>query len=131
MGLPDLTEAGVVKFRGALDTRDLVEVVNSNATSAVKNQVKALITSLQEKLDSVIVSGRSRNDPAKLARWIKGIAPLSFELTELLDLALDLPASETGACRYQGGGCIVTTRLQCEDLGGVFDPGVDCAGNPL
>jgi hypothetical protein len=133
MELPKLNEGGVRKLKDRLD-KDLAAVVTSKtANDALKEIIGDLIKSLKKKLEATIIRMGNRRDAgtAEISAWVVTMAPEFRELTQDLKVALGLAPTDMGACRYQGGGCIVTTRTQCDDLGGAFDPGFDCNGSPL
>src|SRR5262249_27467010 len=99
--------------------RDNKAVQDSKTSDARKKYIRGLIEDLKDLLSQF------KSDLSNPGTWVSKIAPKFAELTPLLDAATD-----QGACRYQGG-CFVSTKTQCEGLGGTFKPGVDCQNNPL
>jgi hypothetical protein len=72
----------------------------------------------------------ARNDLANIGAFTTAWAPAFFALRTKLKQVLPALVGDSGACSYDGG-CFVTTRDHCKQLGGSFDAGVDCNGNPL
>jgi hypothetical protein len=127
---PKLTEAGIRALRHQLDV-DLADVA---ATCTDLPTIKSLIVdTLDPRLD-MFADDMHQDMPTDVA-WVTVIAPYMLKLTPLLVKALGLTKSDEGACTYtnsQGGvDCIVCTSAQCIQLGGSFNAGYDCSGNPL
>jgi hypothetical protein len=90
----------------------------------VHHRVQLLKAELQAALD---------DETVPLSTWVSSLGPRLSALAKVLGQALPgLADARMGACSYDGG-CIITTKAQCDDdaLHGVFSPGVDCQGNPL
>jgi len=114
-------------IQGLIDQlgQDLIDVLGSaTVDAALKHDIEVRIKQLQVQL------AHAKNElQALVAGWASQFEPAFAALTPLLKQALNLAATDQGACHYDGG-CIVTTSTQCAGRGR-FDPGKDCDGNPL
>jgi hypothetical protein len=127
MGAPVLTADGVKRLINQLNT-DLANVqASTTVTDNQKQQIQSQIAPLKSQLQAVVDDFPA----AQASGWDQLVGPQFKALTLNLEQALaGQPGSDGGACSYQGG-CLVTTSAQCTVLGGSFDSGHDCQGNPL
>jgi hypothetical protein len=121
--LPPLTVQGINRLIDGL--KNDLAAVNASAASVQDKQ------NLQSQIGDLISWLKvARNDFANIGALTPAWAPAFTALrTNLVQVDSALVA-DSGACSYDGG-CIVTTRDHCDQLGGSFDPGRDCQGNPL
>jgi hypothetical protein len=123
--LPSLTKQGIMNLSAQLD-KELARVSPGDsrlpAIQQTINQIKPLLANAVDSFPSI--------------NWglIPQIKTLFGQLTPMLRGALGLAPTDVGACTYttpDGTFCIVTTHTQCDALGGQFNAGLDCQGNPL
>jgi hypothetical protein len=120
---PPVTRAGIQRLIDRLaQDKDAVEASKASPQlkEDTKNQIFDLIRDSEPK--GLLVTAL---DDFPNVDWVP-IATAFRDLTPNL-----LAATDQGACRYQSGNpptpqCIMTTRTQCEDLGGSFSPGENC-----
>lgn len=116
--LPEITAEGINRAIAQLN-KDLKTVKKSDANSHLKRRIESRIVSIQNTL---------RAAAAEESIHLEGWNSLKEEFVELASLLKEANLDgDTGACDYQGG-CIVTTKIQCADLGGIFFPGQPCLG---
>jgi hypothetical protein len=124
--LPVLTKDGITKLIKHLDA-DRMTVTQSGADPATKQKNQGLIDTVKFGLNQALADSALSGN---ITSWTTLLAPHFFKLTTRLKQDFPALATKAGACLYQGG-CVVATESYCQDLGGVFRPGVDCDGNPL
>jgi hypothetical protein len=121
--LPPLTVQGIDRLIVGLKN-DLTAVNNSAASDQDKQNLLSQINDLISWLKV------ARSDFANIGALAPAWAPAFTALRTNLVQVHSALVADSGACSYDGG-CIVTTRDHCDQLGGSFAPGVDCLGNPL
>jgi hypothetical protein len=123
---PPVTRAGIQRLIERL-RKDLEDVrLSRKSNQALKDDIASRIMGLTREgqpnqPNGLLVMARD-NFPAIL--W----DPIATEFANLTPLLLS--ATDQGACNYRVNGtpaCIVTTRTQCDELGGTFSPGQDCS----
>ncbi|SRR5579871_4082767 len=125
--LPVLTVDGVKALINQLDTDSANVQASTTVTGGLQQQIQSQIATLKVELQSVVDDFAA----AQANGWDQAVAQDFTALTQNLATALaGQQGANGGACSYQGG-CLVTTEAQCTVLGGVFEPGQDCKGNPL
>lgn len=115
---PPITQGGVERLITRLG-KDLDEVKASSASPDVIARAGELVSSLKGVLSTVI-----QLQPSAVGNWVLSMADDFKELTDLLNQAL---GTDRGRCQYTNpDGCIQSTKLQCEELGGNFEANLPC-----
>jgi hypothetical protein len=118
---PPLTQSGIANLIAALG-QDLA-ILSTLPTSDLKITTSEELTNLMSQLAA------ANDQPADPNSWTAHFSPLFAQLIpDLVKLHLAggvIGQQATGACAYLGG-CIQSTKAQCDALGGHFTAGGNC-----
>ena len=114
--LPPITRDGIKQLIAQLGA-DLNRVEESSASPPVKQDIRMMIGSMRNQLRAALLDSQDA-----WVGWVQDMASMFTSLSTQLQSLLDEP---TGACHYSGG-CIQSTKAQCDGLNGTFFPGTPC-----
>jgi hypothetical protein len=118
---PPLTQSGIANLVAELG-KDLARL-STLPTSDLKITTSEELTNLMAQLAA------ANDQPPDPNSWTAHFSPLFAQLIpDLVKLHLAgglIGQQATGACAYLGG-CIQSTKAQCDALGGHFNPGANC-----